>query len=112
MLGEFRERKLTIIEDLIFEEYRISSEANDNIWLEVSSDPFYRAVRSCRGSTEAVCRLKKKDGCPMLTFEIVSQVWGGLEPGRGPAHASVLLTHCSHLRGFPEVRCIWCRTSL
>lgn len=59
-----------MIKKTIFDDYRIASAAQDTINLEVNLDHLQRALRSAVNSSDVTMRLTKRDGFPLLTFEI------------------------------------------
>lgn len=57
-------------QDSLFSDWRIQSNANNDINLEVSPDTLCSALRSCHSSPEVVMKLAKKDNQSVLTFDI------------------------------------------
>ncbi|KAI9010672.1 checkpoint protein Hus1/Mec3 [Hyaloraphidium curvatum] len=56
----------------MFEDLRIESLNNNEIWLELSPDALSRALKSTQSAVEAVCKLTKKDNLPSLSFQIIT----------------------------------------
>ncbi|KAI8815561.1 checkpoint protein Hus1/Mec3 [Fimicolochytrium jonesii] len=61
-----------IMQDRIFEEYRLESSFGDKIYMEVAGDLLVRALRSALSAVDVKVKLTKKDGWPMLAFYITN----------------------------------------
>ncbi|KAI8923330.1 checkpoint protein Hus1/Mec3 [Entophlyctis helioformis] len=59
--------------DALFEEFRIESASDNQIWLELNGDHLLRALRSGQKASQVVMRLTKKDNLPVLSFTITNQ---------------------------------------
>ncbi|THH07380.1 hypothetical protein EW145_g3414, partial [Phellinidium pouzarii] len=63
--------------DALFTDYRIQSNASNEINLLLSPEALLAALRSAAGSTEVVVKLAKKHGHAVLSFEIALALGGG-----------------------------------
>lgn len=57
-------------QESLFSDWRIQSNANNIINLEVSPESLGSALRSCQSSPDVVMKLAKKDNQSVLTFDI------------------------------------------
>ncbi|TPX36074.1 hypothetical protein SeMB42_g03916 [Synchytrium endobioticum] len=57
-----------IISDVIFEEMKIESANNNEIWLEVSGEFLHKALKSSERANDVTLKLTKKDDLPVLSF--------------------------------------------
>ncbi|KAG8754344.1 hypothetical protein FRC11_006703 [Ceratobasidium sp. 423] len=55
--------------DSMFSDYRIQSNANNMISLEVSTEPLSQALRSASASQDVIVKLAKKNDQPVFSFE-------------------------------------------
>ncbi len=63
------------MQDVLFENYRVES-ANDNqIYMELQAENLLKALKSAEHANDAVLKLTKKDALPVLSFAITTQVW-------------------------------------
>lgn len=58
----------------MFSEYRIQSNANNLISLEVSTEPLSQALKSAAAAQEVVVKLAKKNDQPVFSFEAQTEV--------------------------------------
>ncbi|KAL5503999.1 HUS1 [Sanghuangporus vaninii] len=66
-----------LVQDSLFSDYRIASNANNEINLSLSPEALSQALRSAASSSDIVMKLLKKDGHAVLTFEIVLALGSG-----------------------------------
>ncbi|KDQ13494.1 hypothetical protein BOTBODRAFT_66718 [Botryobasidium botryosum FD-172 SS1] len=59
--------------DSLFSEYRIQSNSNNEINLELSTESLLQALKSANESSEVMFKLAKKGDHPVLTFEILTK---------------------------------------
>lgn len=58
----------------MFSDYRIQSNANNVINLEVSTEPLSQALRSASAAQDVVIKLAKKNDQPVFSFEAQTEV--------------------------------------
>ncbi|KAJ3089183.1 hypothetical protein HK102_007012, partial [Quaeritorhiza haematococci] len=66
-----------IAADAIFEDYRIESANNNEIWLELAGEHFVRGLKSTQNAPEVTMKLTKKENLPVLSLNITSQSRNG-----------------------------------
>ncbi|KAL5525912.1 hypothetical protein ACEPAG_7250 [Sanghuangporus baumii] len=71
------------VQDSLFSDYRIQSNANNQISLGVSPEALSQALRSAASSSDVVMKLTKKHAHAVLTFEIVLALGSGGLSGFG-----------------------------
>ncbi|KAL5526705.1 HUS1 [Sanghuangporus sanghuang] len=71
------------VQDSLFSDYHIQSNANNEISLSLSPEVLSQALRSAASSSDVVMKLSKKDGHPVLTFEILLALGSGGLSGFG-----------------------------
>ncbi|EJD06814.1 cell cycle checkpoint [Fomitiporia mediterranea MF3/22] len=64
------------VQDSLFTDYRIQSNANNEISLLLSPEALLQALRSAASSSDVVMKLAKKHAHPVLSFEIVLALRG------------------------------------
>ncbi|KAJ1948665.1 Checkpoint protein hus1, partial [Linderina macrospora] len=65
--------------DALFQDYRIESIHNNEIYLEFSIDNIIRALKSAQGALRTTLKLTKKQGLPLLSLIIQNQSSTGRE---------------------------------
>ncbi|KAJ1959921.1 Checkpoint protein hus1 [Dipsacomyces acuminosporus] len=65
--------------DALFNDYRIESIHNNEIYLEFSIDNLQRALKSAQGALRTTLKLTKKQGLPVLSLVILNQSSTGRE---------------------------------
>lgn len=63
-----------MFQDSMFSDYRIQSNANNVISLEVSTEPLSQALRSASAAQDVIVKLAKKNDQPVFSFEAQTEV--------------------------------------
>ncbi|KAL5485879.1 HUS1 [Sanghuangporus weigelae] len=71
------------VQDSLFSDYRIQSNANNEISLSLSPEALSQALRSAASSSDVVMKLAKKHAHAVLTFEIILALGSGGLSGFG-----------------------------
>ncbi len=58
----------------MFENYRVESANANQIYMELQAENLLKTLKSAEHANEAVLKLTKKDGLPVLSFSITTQV--------------------------------------
>ena len=58
----------------LFSDYRIQSNANNEISMEIPTEPLCQALRSAQASADVVVKLAKKNDRAVLTFDVQAVV--------------------------------------
>lgn len=61
-------------QDALFKDFRIESNFNNQINLEIASDSLLKALRSAQNAVDVTMRLAKRNKDPLLSFMIVNAV--------------------------------------